>query len=107
MENNTPNETKSPCVDCPKGGEFSFEGCAKSCLEMFEHLKKIFTQDCSPCLNLRCGMPGANEKQIGICAECRIRETYVSRIGDGPRSVSWKPVTPFVTEWDIKHNKKY
>lgn len=97
-----------PCEGCYKVANFAFKGCAKNCDKMFAHLKKIFSQNCSPCLNLRCGIPGANNAHTGICVNCRMRETYAKREeGIGPKSVLGnKPPTPYVTEWDIKHGVK-
>ena len=95
-----------PCEGCPDVANFSFKGCVNNCPRgMFAHLKKVFAQDCSPCKDLRCGMPGANNTHTGICVNCRMLEAYLKREGIGPKSISGKPVTPFVTEWDTKHTK--
>lgn len=101
------NKDAPPCENCWNKANFAFKGCANNCDKMFTHLKKVFSQNCSPCLNLRCGIPGANNVHTGVCVNCRLREAYIKREGIGPKSPMGKSFTPFVTEWDRKHGVKY
>ena len=94
MKNDAKKEIKSFCGDCPKMNEFSFKGCARSCNKMLEHLKIIFSKNCSPCLNFRCDIPGVDKKNREKCEECPLPEVYSKRLGIGPKSALGKEVVP-------------
>lgn len=99
---------KSPCEKCNDIEKFSFKGCAKSCEKIFKHLKVVFAQKGSPCRDFRCGMPGVDKNNRGKCRECPLPGIYDRNLGDGVlKSVMGKPFVPFVTEWDIKHDRSH
>lgn len=100
------NKDASPCANCWKVDKFAFKGCAKDCQKMFVHLKKVFAVNSSPCLDLRCGIPGANKTRIGICEKCPLPEVYVKRIGCGAKSAFAREVIP-PPEGFYKHQYSY
>ncbi len=76
----------SPCNDCKEREKFDFFGCTKNCKAFFEHLKKVFEKECSPCMDFRCAIPRVNEKNREKCRKCPLPGIYSERVGIGPKS---------------------
>jgi len=71
----------SPCDGCPGIDKFSFFGCAKACEKFLGNLKVVAEKKESPCLNFRCGVPGANSEDRERCENCPIRQAYSQSLG--------------------------
>jgi len=100
-------KTESICQDCEKIKQFSFKGCASTCLKFISHSQKILISGVSPCQDLRCRVPGVSPRKREVCADCPLPKIYSDSLGDGPECVLGKnrEYRVFKTPWELARGR--